>query len=75
MTFDEFKSSVATMGFRAIERGRGHWQIRQSAINPMVINWYPRTGTVWITEKNERFDDCSVDAVLAIASETFKGVA
>ena len=38
MTFEEFKRSVEARELRALDHGRGHWQI---VGGPKIVNWYP----------------------------------
>ena len=73
MTFEDFKLAVEAHGWRAIDRKNFHWQIRQSAINPVVVSWYPRSAnkTCFASEIHRRETDCDLNRVLKIAAEVF----
>jgi hypothetical protein len=77
MTFEIFKAAVTARGWMALDRGNSHWQIRQSPVNKTVINWWPRSPnrTCHVSELNQKFDDCDMNAVLAVAVSVYRSEA
>lgn len=45
VAFETFKAKAAEKGLAAVDHGRGHWQIRGGYL---LVNFYPRTGTIFI---------------------------
>jgi hypothetical protein len=68
--FSEFKDVMEHHGFQPIKRSDGHWQVRVSPTNPMVINWWPYSDkqTVHVSEVNcKYYHIADVSQVLKLA--------
>jgi hypothetical protein len=78
MQFDDFARLADAAGLGAIDRGRGHWQIRLNAATLTVVNWWPESvrRAVYISEIGARFvgvDDAAIAVALArVAFEAIK---
>lgn len=45
MTYSSFARQVEVAGLIPVNHGRGHWQIKGG---PLLVNYYPATGTIYV---------------------------
>jgi len=55
VNFTNFKKKVEATGLKAIDRGRGHYQISGG---PMLVNYYPTKGTIYVAGTMDALTDC-----------------